>query len=265
MTDHQPAKPVPKRKSRARSFYKEWLEPLLFALLVTQFIVTMVRVDGASMMPNLRNGERVIVPKYEYWLHRVGIGNYQRGDVVVFKPPQQAAEVVPSLNNSFLGLWHYRPFLIKRIIGVEGDRIRVQGGNVWINDKPLDGSFVSDYWQAQGCWDRDSMLANQATSSLQGVVPDQLEITVPANHYFVMGDNRHVNGSEDSRLFGSVGIANIAGRANMVVWPLSQPENLPYNCQANATATPSGKGKSAIRRLTPPTAFEQLRLELNER
>lgn len=262
---HLAAKLPVSRQSALGRFWKEWLEPIVFALLITQFIVTMVAVDGVSMMPNLRNGERVIVPKYEMWLHRLGIGEFKRGDIVVFKPPREAAAVAPqALQRDFYGLWKYRPYLIKRVIGVEGDRIRIQGGEVWINDLPLDSSFTTDYWKAQGCWDTQSAIANQATSAQQGIVPDQLEVTVPENHYFVMGDNRTANGSEDSRAFGMVPLSDLAGRAAFVVWPLQRPASLGYNCTGSSAGTASPEKESALRTLPPPTGFEQLKQQLGE-
>ncbi len=245
-------------------FWKDWLEPIVFALLITQFIVTMVMVDGVSMMPNLRNHERVIVPKYESWLHRAGIGEFHRGDIVVFKPPRAAAAVVPTLNRDFYGLWNYRPYLVKRVIGVGGDHIRIQGGDVWINDKPLDARFTTAYWQEQGCWDRESSIANQATSSQQGIMPDQLELTVPQGQYFVMGDNRSANGSEDSRAFGTVPLNDIAGRAAFVVWPLQRPAKLNYDCANNRAGEASPEKDSALRTLPPPPAFGELSRQLGE-
>lgn len=258
------AAPPARRQSALSRFWKEWLEPIVFALLITQFIVTMVAVDGVSMMPNLRDGERIIVPKYEMWLHRLGIGEFERGDIVVFKPPRAAAEVSPMLRRDFLGLWEYRPYLIKRIIGVEGDRIRIQGGEVWVNDLPLNSSFTTDYWKAQGCWDTGSAIANQATSAQQGIVTDQLEITVPENHFFVMGDNRTPSGSEDSRAFGTVPLSDLAGRAAFVVWPLQRPAQLSYDCAQNAAGTPSDEKAPAFRMLPPPAGFNELEQKLGE-
>lgn len=252
-------KRVEKERTGFARFWKDWLEPFVFALLITQFLVTMVLVDGVSMMPNLRNGERVIVPKYETWLHRLGIGEFERGDVVVFKPPRAAAEVAPRLRRSFAGLWEYRPHLIKRIIGVPGDTVRIEGGEVFVNGQKLDSSFTTAYWRKQGCWDTGSPLANQAASSMEQILPDALEVTVPEGHYFVMGDNRTVGGSEDSRLFGTVALADIAGRASAVAWPIVQPEQLNYDCQT-ATTTPAGEGQRlAWRLLEDPPAFNELK------
>ena len=176
--------------------WKELLEPIVFAVVITQFIATLVGVDGVSMMPNLRHHERVFVPKYESWLHKAGVGSFKRGDILIFKPPA-AAET-----RTFFNLWSYRPFLIKRLIGLPGDKVRIEKGVVFVNDVALNDNYTASYWQEQGCWDTESPIANQIQSSLKNIVPDQSELTVPAGEYFVMGDNRTENGSEDSRLFG---------------------------------------------------------------
>ena len=57
----------------------------MFAVVITQFVATLVGVDGNSMLPGLRNRERVFVPKYETWLHKAGVGNFKRGDIVEVK------------------------------------------------------------------------------------------------------------------------------------------------------------------------------------
>jgi len=71
--------------------WKELLEPIVFAVVITQFAATAVGVDGISMMPNLRHHERIFVPKYETWLHKAGIGQFRRGDILIFKPPREVA------------------------------------------------------------------------------------------------------------------------------------------------------------------------------
>lgn len=263
MTNKDPQSTPPERLLTAQStpsplqkLWKEVLEPLLFALVVTTFLVTMVGVDGVSMMPTLRHRERVIVPKYETWLHRFGIGEFHRGDILVFKPPAAAAE------KSFLGLWKYRPFLIKRLIGLPGDRVRVEGGVVYVNDHALSNDYTASYWQQQGCWDTSSPLANHAQSSLANIVPDAKEFTVPPNEYFVMGDNRTATGSEDSRLFGAIPRSDIAGRAALVVWPIMRQENAKYNCELQGASpaqyvTTSGKSVLNWRLLTRPETFNQ--------
>ena len=250
MTRLSKAAPGPLQK-----LWKELLEPIVFAVVITQFLATLVGVDGNSMMPNLRNRERVFVPKYETWLHKAGVGSFSRGDIVIFKPPSSAVAELPNLNRNFLGLWNYRPFLIKRLIGLPGDRISIQGGEVTVNGTRLDSSWTTDYWREQGCWDTQSDLANNAASGRAGALKVAQEITVPAGHYFVMGDNRTENGSEDSRMFGPVELRDIAGRAAAVVWPIMRKANAKYDCANETVAELSGPNVLNWRLLNRPEGF----------
>ena len=236
--------------------WKELFEPIVFAVVITQFLATLVGVDGVSMMPNLRHHERVFVPKYETWLHKAGLGGFKRGDILIFKPPA-AAET-----RTFFNLWTYRPFLIKRLIGLPGDKIRISKGVVFVNDLALSNDYTASYWQSQGCWDTGSSIANQIQSNLKGIVQDAAELTVPAGQYFVMGDNRTENGSEDSRLFGPIPLRDIAGRAAAVIWPIMRQENAKYNCAIQSAnpadyVTTSGKSVLNWRVLTRPETFNQ--------
>lgn len=247
-----------RRPGFLKRLWKELLEPIVFAVVVTQFVGTVVGVDGVSMMPNLRHHERVFVPKYEPWLHKIGIGNFSRGDILIFKPPG-AAET-----RSFYGLWTYRPFLIKRLIGLPGDKIRIREGVTYVNGTALNASFTTDYWKQQGCWDTQSQAANGATNAGAAIVPDQAEITVPAGKYFVQGDNRTETGSEDSRFFGPVPLRDIAGRATAVIWPIMRQENSTYKCDQrldpDQMVTFSGKSVLNWRGLSRPEAFNQLKM-----
>ncbi len=246
-----------------QKIWKEFLEPVVFAVVITQFLATLVGVDGVSMMPNLRHGERVLVPKYETWLHKAGIGDFKRGDIVIFKPPREAAEKIGNLNKSAFGLWEYRPFLIKRIIALPGDRVSISGGEVTVNGVKLDSRWTTDYWRQQGCWDTQSEVANRASSSsIEGqvvnVVPDQEEITVPEKSYYVMGDNRSPGGSEDSRIVGPIAQRDVAGRAAAVVWPIMRKTTMNYNCNLAQAAKPEGEAKLNWRLLTRPAEFDAL-------
>lgn len=242
-----------------QKLWKELLEPIVFAVVITQFVATLVGVDGVSMMPNLRDHERVFVPKYETWLHKAGIGDFKRGDILIFKPPREAAAKSSQLTRSAFNLWTYRPFLIKRLIGLPGDKISVKGGVVTVNGVTLDGAYTTDYWRQQGCWDTQSPLANQATSSGDNsIMPDQPEITVPAGHYFLMGDNRTAGGSEDSRLFGPVLRRDIAGRAAAVIWPIMRKANMTYDCTLGKANKPEGNSVLNWRVLSRPEAFQTL-------
>lgn len=269
MTEPSAATPTPTPAPQGfwRRLWRELLEPVLFAVLVTQFIGTLVGVDGTSMMPTLRNGERVVVPKWEPWLHKIGVGDFSRGDILIFKPPTEFYQAQPDQYRNFIGLWNYRPFLIKRLIGLPGDKIRIEAGNVYVNGAKLDQSFTTSYWQQQGCWDTQSPLANniQAVDTGRGLESsffkqNQQEITVPAGEYFVMGDNRTATGSEDSRLFGPVKLRDIAGRAAAVIWPIMRQKEAKADCVGNNPSdfTLSGPSEFNMRLITRPPGFSQI-------
>lgn len=177
------------------------------------------------MLPGLRHGEWLALPKAEGWARRFGVGEYRRGDIVVFKPPRESQDWV----NTYRGLplpWSYRPYLVKRVVGVPGDTVAVQGGQLYINGKPVHEKAVT-YWKTF-CHDTTSVLANSVAASPQQ--PGQFKITVPPRHYFVMGDNRSEGGSLDSRVFGPVAVDDIAARAVGSVWPLMTPAQATPPC-----------------------------------
>nr|WP_221277070.1 signal peptidase I [Deinobacterium chartae] len=221
-----------------REIIRPYGEAILFAVLITTFLFTLTGVEGHSMTPSLRTGERMFIPKYETWLHRMGIGSFQRGDILVFKPPVEAGDRV-----SFFGLWDYNPTLVKRLIGLPGDRIRIEQGEVFVNGEKIDQSFTTDFWQKQGCWDTGSVLANYARSDLRSGQPLEQEYTVPQGHYFVMGDNRTASGSTDSRLLGAIPIQNVFGRATAIVWPVVRKVDETYDC---ASGQPQLSGDWAL-------------------
>ena len=156
---------------------REVVETLLLAgllFLVINGLTARVRVDGPSMEPSFHDRDRIVVSKVSYF-----IGDIQRGDVIVFPAPLSPDEDY-----------------IKRVIGLPGDRIKVIGGYVYVNDIPLDEPYI--------------MSPPLTTMS---------EIVVPAESVFVMGDNRNV--SSDSRAWGALPIENIVGKAVFVYWPFT--------------------------------------------
>lgn len=196
----------------------EWFrqvgEALLIAFLITTFLFTTVGVVGTSDLPNLQPGERVFIPKYQTWLQRFGSNQLRRGDLVVVKPPLSSPYAVQAF--PVLG-FNFRPFFIKRLVGLPGDRIRLERGQLFINGTAIDESHTVPYWKALGQLDEDSHLANSEEWPFrQG---QRGEFTVPEGMYFVMGDNRSPGGSEDSRDFGPVSLSQIGGRASFRLWP----------------------------------------------
>jgi signal peptidase I len=125
-----------------------YAEALVIAFLVVTFVFNTVGVVGSSMRPNLNGGvgsgnllqslltgDRVFIPKYDTWLRRMGVlGSFRRGDIVVVREPANA----PTAQEG-----GRRPFFIKRVVGVAGDRIRIESGQVYVNGVPIDQTFIS--------------------------------------------------------------------------------------------------------------------------
>ena len=155
-----------------------WMRDLLLAvtasLLITIFLYQPVRVEGPSMLPRLENEDRLFINKFVYHLSSI-----KRGDVVVFHYPRNPA-------TSY----------IKRVIAIPGDRLWIDHGVVWINDKPLRESYVPSEYRDKGSY---------------------AEMVVPDDTYFMMGDHR--SNSSDSREFGPVERSLIYGKAVFVYWP----------------------------------------------
>jgi signal peptidase I len=200
----------------ARSFFPV----ILVVLVLRSFLYEPFRIPSDSMMPTLVHGDFIFVNKWRYGLRLpvantkvVDIGMPQRGDVVVFRKPTD-----PSL------------VLIKRLVGMPGDRIRVTGTQVWINGTPsrievgelYSGPKSEQYPFTQVGEEHlgdalHAVLLVQTRTGLEG------EWQVPAGHYFMMGDNR--NNSQDSRYpdVGYVPEANVIGKAE-AIWLSFDPD-----------------------------------------
>ncbi len=176
--------PADSRGPRQKPFLRDTLEIVFLALalyIVIQYAVQTVHVLGESMFATLRNNDLLVASKISYKLHQP-----ERGDIVVFKPPNEDT----------------RDF-IKRVIAVPGDRLRIAQGTVYINGEVLHEPYLFERWTANNTWPADGH-----------------EVLVPADHYFVMGDNR--NHSSDSRLFGFIARVTILGKAEVRIWPLDE-------------------------------------------
>ena len=139
------------------------------------------------MYPNFHNNDYVLTN-----LVTLRFGPPVQGDVIVFKAP-------PDPTKDF----------IKRVIGVPGDTVMVSNGKVYVNGKLLD----------------ESAYLNPSVMTYGGTfLPDNDTITVPANDYFVMGDNRPY--SSDSREWGFVPTQNIIGKSFFIYWPLSDAKTI---------------------------------------
>jgi len=178
---------------------------VIFAIFVITFIVQAFQIPSGSMENTLLVGDFLLVDKLHYAGlpgsgHLLPYGKIERGDIVVFYFPVDASQ-----------------FLVKRVIGMPGDHIRLRDKVVYVNGNPLQENYaIHKQWMPDGY--RDNFPNQRGYSrdidrhwryELSNYVNGG-ELVVPAEHYFVMGDNR--DNSLDSRYWGFVPRANIVGR-----------------------------------------------------
>ena len=133
-----------------------------------------VRVDGISMFPTLQNGEFVLVNRLAY-----KTGEAERSDIIVFRYPKDPEQD-----------------LIKRVIGLPGDEVVIEGGKVIVNGETLNEPYIAAEPAYSGRWQ------------------------VPEGQLFVLGDNR--NDSSDSHSWGLLPLTNVIGKAILIYWPPPQ-------------------------------------------
>jgi len=213
MADHNTEDSVKRLRRRVMLFeaYDIILEMILLSvifLVVHYFFFAPFIVSGSSMEGSLHDSEIILVNRIGY-SNIIGYhaANPQRGDVVVFRPPETENE-----------------YYIKRIIGVPGDELEFVNNQVYLNGTALQESYTN-------CRDLDDQTDKRPRCSYLGISNDL--ITVPDDHYFVMGDNRA--NSVDSRYCFQksytacsanhptrfVPYDNIVGTATSVFWPFS--------------------------------------------
>ena len=158
------------------------------SLLIRFFIATPYIVSGPSMEPTFFDWHYLIVDKIVY-----SVSSPQRGDVVVFKLPQDASRS-----------------LIKRVIGLPGDTVSIRGSQVTIKNEvyPLGLALNEPYIDPR--------------NASKG---ENLEVKLGADEYFVLGDNRHV--SSDSRIWGKLPKSDLTGRVDVRLFPFNKMSILP--------------------------------------
>lgn len=237
---------LPRRAEGAREpvlaeYARSFFPIILIVLVVRSFLFEPFRIPSDSMMPTLVDGDFIFVSKFAYGLRLpvantlvVPIGQPARGDVIVFRKPSE-----PSVN------------LIKRLVGLPGDRVQVRGDAIWINGQPMtvgaghifrDDDCYLNFREAQetlgehvhsmmycpartermraGCTEKRDLnecVADPAEPGAAAGPTIDYETRVPADHYFFMGDNR--DNSADSRFpdVGFVPADHLVGKA-VRVW-----------------------------------------------
>lgn len=190
----------------SKSFLREILEMVLLTLILIVGIRNLLGeprwIPSESMVPTLIEGDRLFIEKLSSYF-----GEYKRGDVIVFYPPQtdlkhdpwdEFTRTIGFLNNDIA--------YIKRLIGMPGDRFEVvEGKGVFINGKMLDEPYVNE-------------IANKGDCGTAALYCGPL--IIPKGTYFAMGDNR--NNSQDSRYWGFLPINRVIGKAYFRFWPLNR-------------------------------------------
>ncbi|SMO76037.1 signal peptidase I [Melghirimyces algeriensis] len=167
-------------KAIFKPLYTPWLKTILLAisaaLMINQFGLALSIVNGTSMEPTLEDGDRLLINKFYFMFD-----DPKRGDVVTFEDPNRKGK-----------------YLVKRVVGIPGDRIEIKGGDLYRNGKYVYEPYVN-------------------TDVEDG---DFGPIIVEEGKIFVMGDNRHRYASRDSRYpsVGQIPCELVEGKVEWIIW-----------------------------------------------
>lgn len=175
-----------KEIKKKNSGWKGLLIWILFALLLRWQVIEPRWIPSGSMLPTLQVKDRLLIEKLSPKLNKFLQKHPNRGTIVVFLPPQILIDSGYESNQA----------LIKRVIGIPGDKIEVKNGHLIRN-----GHLIDEPWV------------------VEKIKYDMEQIIVPSNSLWVLGDNR--NNSLDSHLWGPLAEKNLVGTATFRYWPLN--------------------------------------------
>lgn len=176
LEETQPSE-TPDETPSLKQFLVDLLETIVLAVVLffaINAVSARVRVDGFSMLPTLQDGEYVLVNRLAF---RSNLPT--RGDIIVFVSPQA-----------------FDLDLIKRVIGLPGDTVKISDGTVQVNGQLLNEPYIAAAPRYNGEWE------------------------VPEGNLFVLGDNR--NDSSDSHAWGLLPVENVIGKAILIYWPIPE-------------------------------------------
>jgi signal peptidase I len=180
-----PARPTRSALHTTLSWARDLTLSVVIAVVLIVFIYQPVKVEGTSMEPSLTDQERIFINKFTY---EFGLGQIERGDTVVFWYPND----------------HTKSY-IKRVVALPGERVRIDAGQVYVNDRRWVEDYVPQSFRDTAWWPPDERGHDHI---------------VPPGNYFVLGDNR--SQSSDSRAWGYVPRELIYGKAVFIYWPLEK-------------------------------------------
>jgi len=223
-----------RRKGKFREYAEALITAILIALVIRAFVIEAFKIPSGSMLPTLSIGDHIFVNKFIYGLripftkYRVlDVSEPRRGDVVVFIYPTDE-----------------KKDFIKRIVGLPGDQVRMDGKELWINghmisEKELNVSeFPGDKrrlvvkngslqtipfvrgWRDYNFYEENLDGVEHLIQYEKNLEREPFEALVPPDHYLMIGDNR--DNSSDSREWGFVPRDNIKGKAMFVWLPLDR-------------------------------------------
>ena len=186
-----------KKKETKKSGLRENIEAITIAILLALFIRTFVvqafKIPSGSMKETLQIGDHILVSKFIYGIKLpfvqktiIPIKNPKKEDIIVFRYPEN-----PKLD------------FIKRVVGVEGDVIKVRNKKLYVNDQLVDQEYAIH---------TDPHIIPAVYNKRDNFGP----VSVPPDALFVMGDNR--DNSKDSRFWGFVNLQAVKGKAFMIYW-----------------------------------------------
>lgn len=212
--DKQREKQKPIKEKRKKGLFREYLEAaiiaLFLALFIRAFVIQAFKIPSGSMKPTLLIGDHILVNKFIYGIkipftdrHIIQSTKPKRGDVVVFKWPRDESKD-----------------FIKRVIGIEGDKIEIKNDVLYVNGESVKTEYVGKYR------DKNIPIANKYLELLgksnHYILDEYIKhenygpVIVPENSIFVMGDNR--DNSHDSRYWHFVSLSKLKGKAIIIYW-----------------------------------------------
>ena len=185
---------------------------LIIALATRFYIVAPIVVKQKSMYPTLHENQRILINRSK----RITNGEYERGDIVTFEAPSEIRQGADVDISNVVAIYNYKPeglmnklvyyvlelnktSYIKRVIAIEGDRVQIRNGKVYVNGEEI----IEEY------------LPNGTTTK----TVYYNDVTVPEGCVYVLGDNR--DESMDSRTFGCIPLEKVEGKVSLRYWPLN--------------------------------------------